>query len=125
MTYLEFKELIYKKIVEGKKLSNPGGGTSIIDYVKKDRIKYIRKNSHMYLSIDIIYKKYKENIGKALNTNDLKEQNPEIFDSAAKPAGHSCNCTFLFMVLKELELVDSIKGLGKPGNPFYIEIYSK
>jgi hypothetical protein len=51
-----------------------------------------------------------------------KSRQRDIFDSNARPAGHSCNCTFLFLVLKEIGLCGEIKGAGKAGNPFYVDI---
>jgi hypothetical protein len=51
------------------------------------------------------------------SSNDLKIYDPHIVIS--KSDGHSCNCTFVFLVLKELGLVE-IKGNGVRGNPFYV-----
>lgn len=37
-------------------------------------------------------------------------------------SGHSCNRTFLFMILKETKLVNKIEGKGLRGAQFYVSI---
>ena len=58
--------------------------------------------------------------GEGLAPSDLVIFKPTVFDS--KQSGHSCNCTFLFQILKEMGIVDEIEGEGKRGNPFYVII---
>jgi hypothetical protein len=58
--------------------------------------------------------------GGQMSSSDLKKIKPAVFDSQARPAGHSCNCTFLFMVLKEIGLITRIQGNGVSGNPFFV-----
>lgn len=53
-----------------------------------------------------------------MTSRDLRDYAPQLFDSSARPAGHSCNCTFLFMVLTKLVLTDGIRGEGKAYRPF-------
>jgi hypothetical protein len=112
-----------KKICTGKIYNNPGGGTSeIVSIADSNEITYKRKNSLISINIYEIYGVYKLFYGKKCSSSDLKKYKPHIFDSNARPAGHSCNCTFLFMVLEELNLVNKIYGEGVKGNPFFVNI---
>lgn len=58
------------------------------------------------------------------SSTDLKKFKPKIFDSKAKPAGHSCNCTFLMMMLKMMGIAKQIDGRRvKPQDlPFRVKI---
>jgi hypothetical protein len=57
-----------------------------------------------------------------ISSSELKVFLPAIFDSAARPAGHSCNATLLFLALREMGIVSAIHGNGVAGNPFFVEI---
>jgi len=57
-----------------------------------------------------------------MSSVDLKTDNPSVFDSQARPAGHSCNCTFLFMVLHQMGIASNVHGRGVRGNPFYVDV---
>jgi hypothetical protein len=53
----------------------------------------------------------------------LKKFRPTVFDSSQN--GHSCNCTFLFIIFSKLNLLEgNIEGRGVRGDPFYVEIKS-
>jgi hypothetical protein len=110
-------------IVPEKEFKNPGRGTSrIISFNDNGTICYKRGKSPIHINIrDIIYT-YKHFLGKKCSSSDLKEYAPKIYDSKARPAGHSCNCTFFFLILKELKLVDKIEGEGKAHSPFFVII---
>jgi hypothetical protein len=122
MDYGWFLETIVKVIYTGKIFNNPGGGTSEIISVDKNNITYKRNNSNITISINEIYSVYNSFYGKKCSSNDLKEYTPHIFDSHARPAGHSCNCTFVFLLFKEMGIVEKIEGEGKKGNQFYVNI---
>lgn len=115
------KELIDKNIQKGMVFNNPGGGTSIIVNVTDTYITYKRKNSNIRLdTTDIIdvYTKYK---GKEVCTKQLKSFKPSVFCSDNN--GHSCNCTFLFLILEKIGLLESgIEGKGVRGNSFGVRI---
>lgn len=115
------KNLIKENITKGMVFENPGGGTSTVVNVTDTYISYKRKNSNMKLNIseiEAIYDIYK---GKEVTSTELKKYKSKVFSS--DDGGHSCNCTFLFLVLEKLGYtIGSIKGRGKRGNPFYIEI---
>ncbi len=108
---INFEEFVRKSkevLIIGREFNNPGGGTSTIISVG-DNVRYRRGKSTISISIDELYKAYISFKGKQCITKDLRAYAPAIFDSAARPAGHSCNCTFLFMLLHEIGLANEIK----------------
>jgi hypothetical protein len=103
----------------GRIFDNPGGGTStVISVTGNGNICYRRRKSKIYVKAVDLYGAYIEFNGKRCITNDLKEFNPGVFDLA----GHSCNCTFFFLLLKEMGLCGDILGRGRRDSPFYVEI---
>jgi hypothetical protein len=118
-TYDQFLGELYKKINVGKILDNPGGGTSKIVFMDNNKIVYRRGKSKISIKINDIFEVYEKNKGN-ICSNKLKEDKPYIFDS--KTNGHSCNCTFIFMIFKEMGVVNKIEGAGVRGNPFYVII---
>jgi len=119
----EFKTQVQKRIPVGLSLDNPGGGTSKITGYSNGKISYVRGASKMYVALNDLHAAYSKFKGQKTASNDLKSYAPHIFDSNARPAGHSCNCTLLFLILGRLNLASNIKGKGVRGNPFYVHIY--
>lgn len=116
----ELRRKIIEKIPIGTIIDNPGGGTStIITYTEK-KVTYQRRNSKIGISFDDLYDAFVAFRGRVLDSTMLKSFKPRVFDSNQN--GHSCNCTFLFMVLKELGIVNRINGAGKRGSPFKVHI---
>src|ERR1051325_10540664 len=111
MDYQQFVSSIQSSIPIGSTLPNPGGGTSTIISYSDKNIVYKRKNSRISVSFENLFKAYSEFRGKKVYTTDLKIFAPSVFDS--KQNGHSCNTTFLFLILKSLRKVNEIKGEGK------------
>ena len=120
MDFHEFKQRMHTSSPVETVLKNPGGGTSIILSYSLDGVSYKRGNSTIYVSIRDLFDGYTRVKTGHLSSNDLKIANPSVFDSQARPAGHSCNCTFLFMALQEMGIVTQIYGRGVRGNPFYV-----
>jgi len=120
MKYIEFNSLLKEKTKIGYIFKNPGRGTSTIKSIDNERIIYIRGKSKIYINIEDIYNVYVFYRGKCINTNDLKEYKPEVFDT--KRNGHDCNCTVTMMILCNMKLADEIKGKGVRNNPFYTKI---
>ena len=100
-------------------MENPGRGNTTIKGYSSRNVRYIRGKSTFRVSILNLYSAYVNFRGKLVSSRDLKDFAPAIFDSSARPAGHSCNCTFLFMTLTRLGLADGIHGEGKARQPFY------
>jgi hypothetical protein len=123
MNFEVFSDLVKTQIIEEAVFTNPGGGTSTISKVKPDRIVYKRGNSRMTMHLSDLHNVYTEfgSIDK-LTSTDLKLYKPEVFDS--KGNGHSCNCTFTFMVLNKLGLSTEIFGKGVRGNPFFVTFFA-
>ena len=118
---MNWEEKIKEHLSVGKQLNNPGGGISTISKIDNEKISYIRGKSAITLYYKDIENVYLEYAGGTCTASDLKLFNPKVFDS--KNGGHSCNCTFIFMVFEELQLLQgSINGLGVRGNPYYIHI---
>lgn len=109
----------------GMVLQNPGGGISTVISVKNGKVRYKRGRSTYSVAVEALFAAYSSFKGRRVSSSDLKRFAPAIFDSAARPAGHSCNCTFLFLTLKEMQLISGIKGEGLAGRPFFAEILTQ
>ena len=118
----EFTKKIKRTVPVGTIFKNPGKGTSTVTDFTENKISYVRGSSKMYVSIEDLYNAYQRFKGQYITSNDLKLYKSAVFDSSARPAGHSCNCTFLYLLLQKLGLAGDIQGAGKRGNPFGIRI---
>lgn len=101
-------------------MSNPLMGTTTIVDVDSYRVRYKRGNSIITLAIDDIYKVFEIYAGKNVSSTDLRTYNPGLYDS--KKGGHSCNCSFLFLILISSGFVSDIRGKGVKGDPFWVFI---
>ena len=122
MEYQEFVQNIKNSFPPGTVVKNPGGGTSEIVSYPDEKIAYLRGKSRIYASLPDFYRAYEHFRGKHVSSSDLKDYAPEIFDSSARPAGHSCNCTMLMMILHHLGMAGPIQGNGVRGKPYYIQV---
>ncbi len=122
MDFDEFKRKIKAAIPVDTIMDNPGGGTSTIISVSDDKISYMRGSSTIYVSFQDIYDAYSKYRGQKVTSSDLKVYRPSVFDPAAKPAGHSCNCTFLFLLISRIGEANGIQGAGVRGNPYFVEV---
>ena len=122
MTPKELKIELESCIPIGTVLDNPGLGASVIRKYNDEKIAYRRGGSTMYLSYSDFCAAYNEHRGQRITTNDLKQFAPGVFDSSARPSGHSCNCTVMFMLLRDLGLAGEVEGKGVRGDPFAIEV---
>ena len=113
MTQTAFTRLILEHISIGATLQNPGKGTSQIKRFDTEKVVYQRGNSEITLKIEKIYKAYEAFQGKFVTTTDLKKFDNSFDSSARKPSGHSCNCTFGFMLLVKAGLAQEIIKQGR------------
>ena len=119
MTEQEFIRAAKAALPKGYTFENPGGGTSQITGVGGKAITYRRRNSEIRVLWTDLYRAFDRFRGQRVTSTDLRRFAPAVFDSKARPAGHSCNCTFLFHVLQKLDLTDGgLEGLGRRGSPF-------
>lgn len=118
----EFKSSIKVNIPVDTALENPGGGTSKIISYSENGVTYKRRNSAIYVSFEDLFSAYNYFKGLRVTSTDLKDYNHTTFDSHTANAGHSCNCTFLFLVLNRIGVVEEIKGRGVRGDPFFVDI---
>lgn len=113
MDSADFRQRIRESVAVGDVLPNPGGGTSTITKIEDKGVRYRRGKSGMLLKWDILYRVWREFCGRYVDTGDLKAFD-HSFDSAARnPSGHSCHCTFTFMLLERAGLADGIVKQGR------------
>ncbi|MDF1817246.1 MAG: hypothetical protein P1U54_01250 [Immundisolibacteraceae bacterium] len=117
----EFAALIEEVLPAGFTIENPGGGISTILGHSSGKVSYRRGSSTIYLSYADMLDAYSRFRGEGVSSPDLKSFRPAVFDSTARPSGHSCNCTFLFTALNRIGLAGPIGGGGVRGNPFNAE----
>lgn len=117
----EAVQVILKSISHGQRLNNPKKGISIIYELNQDHIVYIRGKSKIKINTDDIADVIDLFKGKKCSSLDLREWRPNIFNSNCN--GHSCHCTFLFMLLKNAGLIEGdIQGEGKSGSAFFVQL---
>lgn len=115
-----FLELLRSSIPEGTRMVNPGGGTSTVLWIDSDRVSYQRGQSRFYVSLADLHDAFQRFSGSEVTTRLLKDYSPSVFDSAS--GGHNCHCTFLFLVLQKMGIVERINGSGRRGAPFGVTI---
>ena len=121
----DFFRAIDQELTPGHTFVNPGGGTSRISKIDDREIHYVRGSSTIRVSLADLYSAYRQFLGQRVTSTDLREYAPNVFDSSARPAGHSCNCTFFFMLLQEIGLADATEGEGKRGSPYSVKIQKR
>ena len=117
-----FSAEIRRRTPEGTIFQNPGGGISEVVSLTADKIAYVRGTSRIYVAVDDLYRAYFEFRGEEMSSRALRDRWPAVFDSKARPAGHSCNCTFLFRLLQRLDFAGPIMGKGVSGDPYRVAI---
>jgi len=120
MTVDQFVQAAQRVISPGHEFANPGGGTSRIKNVGNERISYLRGKSTISVSIQDLGDAYEEFKGRLVSSSDLRAFAPSVFDSKARPAGHSCNCTFFFLLVRKMGLAGPLVGAGTRGNPYAV-----
>ena len=114
----EFHERMVSNLPPGTVLRNLGRGTTTIKSYSAGKVSYVRGKSTIRVAIIDLFSAYSRFRGGRVRSRDLRQHAPMVFDSSARPAGHSCNCTFLFMVLRQLGMAGAIEGRGTRADPF-------
>jgi hypothetical protein len=122
MDFDQFKHEIRARIQVGTIFDNPRKGTSVITSVSDNGISYLRGKATIYVSFQDLFEALQHFSGSRVSSTDLKSYKPSVFDSKGTNPGHSCNCTFLFMVLKKIGIPLEIGGQGIKGDPYFVEI---
>lgn len=122
MDYEFFQTEVKRVLPRGKVFQNPGGGTSTVISNTEQAVTYRRGSSNINVKFRDLFTAYSAFKGSSVSSVDLRKLAPSVFDSKGGPPGHSCNCTFLFLVLKDIGVVKSIRGSGVRGNPYHVEI---
>jgi hypothetical protein len=107
----------------GTVLFNPGGGTTEVVRNTGDVIRYRRGKSTIRVLVSDLYDAYAAFQGRSVSSTELKAFRPSVFNSSARPAGHDCNCTFLFLLLREIGKAGDVEGSGKRGDPFCVPVF--
>ncbi|HCN75956.1 MAG TPA: hypothetical protein DIT13_02030 [Verrucomicrobiales bacterium] len=90
--------------------------------LRDDKIIYRRGRSTFRVRVEELHAAYAHHRGQRITTNAIRQFKPAVFDSKARPAGHSCNISLLFSLLVRLELAESLTGKGSRGDPFTLRI---
>lgn len=114
----EFHRRMVANLPPGTVLRNPGRGRTTIKGYSAGRVLYVRGKSTIRVTIKDLFSAYSTFKGARVSSRDLKLYAPKVFDSSARPAGHSCNCTFLLMVLHHLGMASAIEGRGTRADSF-------
>jgi hypothetical protein len=117
----QFKQKIKLAVQVGTIFDNPGKGTSAVTALSDRGISYVRGRSVIHFSYQDIFDAFEYFNGAAVTSNDLKSCRPTVFGSKAN--GHSCNCTFLFMLLRKIGISSEIGGRGVKGRPYFVDIF--
>ena len=121
MNQQQFINLVMTNIVSGRIFNNPSGrGTTSIINNNGIKITYRRGNSKISIDIQQLWDAYQNFLGNTVSSTNLKQYRPHIYDSSQ--GGHSCNCTTLFLILRNIGIVNTINGKGVRGNPFWIQL---
>ena len=119
----EFVRVARLALPDGYTFDNPGGGTSQIVASNEVNVAYRRGRSRIGVRWEDLHGAYVGFAGRYVSSSDLRRRVPSVFDSAARPAGHSCNCTFLFHLLERLSLtIGGLQGRGVAGSPFGVQL---
>lgn len=122
MDFEEFVAAIRRAFPVDTVFDNPGGGTTTIVGFLDTHISYRRGKSEISVAFRDLFETYSNFIGQDVSSIDLRAFRPSVFDSSARPSGHSCNCTFLFYVLEKLKLSRPLRGAGVRGNPYGVKV---
>ena len=114
----EFHRRMVANLPPGTVLRNLGRGTTTIKGYSAGKVSYVRGKSTIRVAIRDLFSAYSSFRGSRVRARDLRLHAPMVFDSSVRPAGHSCNCTFLFMVLHQLGMASAIEGRGTRADPF-------
>lgn len=119
LSEVAFIDAANRNLSEGYCFANPGGGTSRIERITRTAITYRRGKSPITVRWSGLYRAYSHFKGKRVSSTDLRKFAPAVFDSNARPAGHSCNCTFFFHLIEKMGLAEGgLRGRGVNGDPF-------
>ena len=119
----DFVEKATASLPVGYVFDNPRAGTSRIVGNNRLKVGYQRGNSRIYVRWSDLHEAYVRFAGRRVSSSDLRRGMPSVFDSTARPAGHSCNCTFLFHLLERLSLTTgALEGRGVAGDPLAVSL---
>jgi hypothetical protein len=120
MDFDSFARLLRSSLPKGLVLTNPSRGTSTIMWCDEERVCYRRGNLRLYIGLRELHTAYLHFVGGDVTTRQLKDYCPKLFDSTRN--GHDCHCTFFFMALQQMGVVNNLWGRGLAGSPFGVTL---
>jgi hypothetical protein len=123
MTFEKFSAVFRAFFPVDTVVDNPGGGTSKITKYSGVKVLYKRGRTVIPVSLKELHGAYEHFKGSVVSSAELRKFKPAVFNSAARPAGHSCNCTFFFCALSKLNLSGPLLGSGVAHHPFSAAIH--
>ena len=119
----EFVARARRALPVGYSFDNPKRGTSEIVSLNEQRVTYRRGLSRINVRWADLHEAYVRFASRRVSSRELRCAMPAVFDPAARPAGHSCNSTFLFHLLERLSLTSGdLQGRGVAGDPFAVTV---
>ena len=107
----------------GLAFDNLGAGTTRILRHDARHVVYRRGASAIDVSWEALHAAYARFAGGRVSSSELRAFRADVFDSSARPAGHSCNCTFLLQLLVAMGVArGGVEGRGVRGDPFAVTI---
>jgi hypothetical protein len=122
MGFTVFQQTMKSRVPPDTILVNLGGGNTTVLKYDTGAVVYKRGKSRFRVALADLYEAYAKFYGTRLTSSDLRKFKPSVFDSSAPHFGHSCNCTLLFMLLKEMGVVNQVYGTGVRGDPFSVAL---
>jgi hypothetical protein len=92
---------------------------------EEDAITYRRGKSRFKVKLQDLYDATDHFSGCRVTTSDIKAFRPQVFDSQARPAGHSCHISLLFSILLLLGIAEELQGRGVRGAPYSVFVKNK
>lgn len=120
MRLKEFAAAAREAFAVSRTMDNPGGGTSEVLQLTEDAVTCKRGDSTIRVRLADLHRAYLKFRGGRVSSTDLREFLPSVFDSSARPAGHSC--TFLSLLLQRMGLAGEPSGSGRRGDPFALDL---
>ena len=85
------------------------------------KVRYTRGHSVMRVALIDLHETLSTFGGRLVGSPELRTFRPHVFDSNARPSGHTCKVGLFFSILLELGLASKLEGKGVRGDPFSVE----
>lgn len=86
----------------------------------EDAIIYRRGRSRFRVKLSDLFDATEHCRGRRVTASEVRAFRPGVFDSHARPAGHSCNIGLLFSLLMLLGIAQELQGRGVRSDPYSV-----